>query len=100
MYAPSTLWRRSWYGPPCTHIRGRGKQREEEEEGRRRCITFWKMKRDGKVLEMSSLIRSRLDSLSATDAASTTDNTFRIMCVCGGGGGWRRRRPTALAVVD
>ena len=36
------------------------------------------MKRDGKVLEMSSLIRSRLDSLSATDTASATNNTFRI----------------------
>lgn len=53
--------------------------------GARKVVTFWKMKRDGKVLEMSSLIRSRLDSLSATDAASTTNNTFRIRRERGGG---------------
>lgn len=40
-------------------------------------VTFWKMKSDGKVLEMSSLMRSRLDSLSASDAPSTRKHTKR-----------------------
>lgn len=41
-------------------------------------FTFWKMKSEGKVLEMSSLMRSRLDSLSARDAPpSNGRNTHR-----------------------
>lgn len=39
------------------------------------AVTFWKMKRDGNVLEMSSLIRSRLDSLSAREAPPSDTNT-------------------------
>lgn len=44
-------------------------------EQKNKNFTFWKMKRDGNVREMSSLITSRLDSRSATDVPLSTVTT-------------------------
>lgn len=49
----------------------------ESQRGAGSPATFWKMKREGKVLEMSSLMRSRLDSLSARDAPSARETQQR-----------------------
>lgn len=60
-------------GPPLQGGDGMMSRRTGGGGGRRRrrsSVTFWKMKSEGKVLEMSSLMRSRLDSLSASDAPS------------------------------
>lgn len=54
-----------------------GRWRHEKRKIWKLNVTFWKMKSDGKVLEMSSLMRSRLDSLSASDAPSTRKHTKR-----------------------
>lgn len=44
-------------------------------EQKNKNFTFWNMKRDGNVREMSSLITSRLDSRSATDVPLSTVTT-------------------------
>lgn len=80
-----------WYflNPTCAHNCYRKSKPSDKKKTIRKesrdvwllSLTFWKMHRWGKVLEMSSLISSRLDSRSEEPASGRCTNTLQITCI-------------------